>query len=199
MKIGGEEFDSSDRRIPLITSDPVLGKRLQSTQDHEMGFLSGFLKELCVMHGINRFDTIGSKNYSKEFEDVEGCAVGPTGTRLGTEFTEVERRFSAAQATYKIASWSRFMTDNEKIPHVEMVMKLPFFIKDPIELDDGTVLAIGDDVEHVKYGRGKIIRIGAYDEEPKGPFIFVDFGNDIRHELDPTFTHIIKKVDDNEE
>ncbi len=87
------------------------------------------------------------------------------------------------------------MKKDKKIPHFEMVMKLPFFITDPIQLNDGTVLAIGDHVEHVKFGRGTIIRIGAYDEEPKGPFIFVDFGNDIRHELDPSFTHIIRKVD----
>ena len=86
------------------------------------------------------------------------------------------------------------MTEEKEIPRFEMVMKLPYFITEPIKLDNGTVLAIGDDVEHVDFGRGTIIRIGAYDEEPVGPFIFVHFGNDVRKELDPSYTHIVKKV-----
>ena len=86
------------------------------------------------------------------------------------------------------------MSEEKESPRFEMVMKLPYFVTEPIELQDGTVLAIGDQVEHVDFGCGTIIRIGAYDEEPKGPFIYVDFGNDVRKELDPSFIHIVKKI-----
>ncbi len=75
-----------------------------------------------------------------------------------------------------------------------MVIKLPYFIHEPIELGEGTTLAVGDQIEHVRFGRGTIIRIGAYEEEPMGPFIFVDFGNDVQKELDPSMTHVIKKI-----
>ena len=41
---------------------------------------------------------------------------------------------------------------SKQIPTVEVEFPLPHLLPGPIQLEDGTVLAIGDQVEHPEYG-----------------------------------------------
>lgn len=81
--------------------------------------------------------------------------------------------------------------NTQRIPQFEVEFPLPILLPGPLQLDDGTVLAVGDQVEHPDYGRGTIVRICAYEVEPRGPFVYVDYGNDVRKMQVPSF---VKKV-----
>jgi hypothetical protein len=63
----------------------------------------------------------------------------------------------------------------------EIEFELPKILKEPIELDDGTTLYVGDRVEHPKYGIGTMIRLLFYKDFGQG--VFVDFGHDIEKAL----------------
>lgn len=81
------------------------------------------------------------------------------------------------------------MSDEKKIPRFEMEITLPELLSGPIELEDGSVLAMGDEVQHAKLGVGKILKFGRY--ESVGICAYVDFGNNVKKEVDPYF---LKKV-----
>ncbi len=66
------------------------------------------------------------------------------------------------------------MTDEQEEPLiVEMEIKLPKILKDPIVLDDGKLLAIGDKVEHRDYGIGVVVRLSC--SKKLGNLVYVDF------------------------
>lgn len=80
------------------------------------------------------------------------------------------------------------MTEQEKeIPSFEMEVKLPRILHEPLKLENGTVLNEGDEVEHSKYGRGTIVRLAFYDDEPAGPVVYVEFANGEDHILGASF------------
>lgn len=83
------------------------------------------------------------------------------------------------------------MPDENKseIPSIEMEITLPHILKEPLHLDDGTVLAEGDRVEHADFGIGVILRIWTY--EDAGTCLYIDFGNNVKEEIHPAF---VKKV-----
>jgi len=81
---------------------------------------------------------------------------------------------------------------NEHKPEqVEMEITLPDIIEEPLQLPDGTVLSVGDTVEHSSIGVGQIIRIWTYHGDI-GTCLYIDFGNEVRKEIHPSF---VKKVD----
>lgn len=83
------------------------------------------------------------------------------------------------------------MADEKKIPQFEMEIVLPTILPDSLQLDNGTVLSVGDRVNDDELGVGTIIRFGAYDTEPIGPFAYIDFGNNVKKEILITF---LKKI-----
>lgn len=88
------------------------------------------------------------------------------------------------------------MTDEKaNIPAFDLDIKLPKLLTEPIQLKDGTVLAIGDRVEHLTHGIGTIKRIGLYDDEPAGPVIYVGFQNGISKILAPEFVRKVTEHD----
>ncbi len=63
--------------------------------------------------------------------------------------------------------------------------ELPRILKQPLQLEDGTVLWEGDKVEHVEFGEGTILRVWTY--ESIGTCLYIDFGNDIKKEIHLNF------------
>ncbi len=87
-------------------------------------------------------------------------------------------------------------TDEEKpeMPGIEMEIKLPRILPSPITLADGSRLAVGDLIEHATFGKGTIVRLALYEDEPKGPFVYVDFENGEDEIIDAYF---VRKLDRN--
>lgn len=82
------------------------------------------------------------------------------------------------------------MPDKEpKPPRFEMEIQLPHILTEPLKLEDGTILAEGDKVEHEELGVGTIVRIWAYDDI--GVCLYVDFGSTVKKEVHPNFVRKI--------
>lgn len=84
------------------------------------------------------------------------------------------------------------MPDSEnksEIPNFEMVIELPLILKEPLKLANGSILSVGDEVEHSKFGRGNILRIWKYKDV--GICLYIDFGNNVREEILPEFVRKI--------
>lgn len=79
------------------------------------------------------------------------------------------------------------MTEEKEIPSFEMEIKLPRILHEPLKLENGTVLNEGDSVEHSTYGKGTIVRLAYYDEEPVGPVVYVEFESGEDHILGASF------------
>lgn len=79
----------------------------------------------------------------------------------------------------------------KKVPNFEMEVKLPRILHEPLVLENGTRLNEGDFVEHQKYGRGIIVRLAYYDDEPAGPVVYVEFENGEDHILGANY---VRKV-----
>lgn len=79
------------------------------------------------------------------------------------------------------------MPDEQKaaMPKVEMEITLPHILKEPLQLENGTVLAEGDRVRHEEFGEGSIVRIWTYDDV--GTMLYIDFGNNVKEEIHPLF------------
>jgi|GEM_PF-1750386 len=83
------------------------------------------------------------------------------------------------------------MTDDQEavVPQFEMEITLPTILEDPVRLQDGTVLQVGDSVEYPELGVGKILRIWCYDSI--GTCLYIDFGGGVKEEIHPDF---VRKV-----
>jgi hypothetical protein len=66
------------------------------------------------------------------------------------------------------------MTDQEEIPEFEMEITLPDHLKGPVTLPNGDSVDIGDSVEHIDLGIGKIYRIATYHDK-LGILLCVEF------------------------
>jgi hypothetical protein len=83
------------------------------------------------------------------------------------------------------------MADERNNPQFEMEIELPTILPDSLQLDNGTILSVGDNVHDDEFGMGTILRFGVYDSEPVGPFAYIDFGNNAKKEILVAF---VKKV-----
>jgi hypothetical protein len=84
------------------------------------------------------------------------------------------------------------MPENEnksEIPSFEMVVELPLILKEPLTLSNGIILNVGDNVEHSKFGKGKILRIWKYSDV--GTCLYIDFGNNVKEQILPEYVRKI--------
>jgi len=66
-------------------------------------------------------------------------------------------------------------------PPYEIVLELPELLQGPYSLPNGDLLSIGDTIEHVECGIGKVIRFATYHDH-MGILVCVEFPNN-EHEM----------------
>jgi hypothetical protein len=63
--------------------------------------------------------------------------------------------------------------ENEQASEIEIL--LPKIIAGPIQLDDGSMLAVGEKVQHPTFGTGTVVRLSF--SEKLGNLVYVDFAS----------------------
>lgn len=129
-------------------------------------------------------------------KNTQSHTISSTRTRMGEKSFETSRWFCTAKIVFEIAREAievLRMTDDQEpvVPQFEMEITLPTILEDPVRLQDGTVLQVGDSVEYPEIGVGKILRIWCY--ESIGTCLYIDFGGGVKEEIHPDF---VRKVAD---